>query len=84
MRRVAVGVDRGEFVDAELVLDRARRRTPAAPRGHGGLERRGHVVDLEGDRLHAVAVPDQALRRRGGRPRSGEASTNVISPWRST
>ena len=33
---------------------------PGAPR-QGGLERRGHVVDLQGDRLDAVAVPHQAL-----------------------
>ncbi len=61
MRRVAIGMDLGDFVGPELVLDRSgRRRRLGTPRQRG-LECRGHVVDFQGDRLDAVTVPHQAL-----------------------
>ncbi len=85
VRRVAIGADGGVFVDAVLVLQRARRRDADRRRaGSARLEGRADVVHFEGDVLHAVAVLNEPLAYSGCSGRSGEASTKVMSPCRRT
>ena len=83
VRRVAVGADRGVFVDAVLVFQQRRPDDADGAAARGRVVGRGHVVHFQGDVLHAVAVLDQPLRFGMLGP-SGEASTKVMLPWRST
>ena len=53
-------MDLSQVERSEVVLDRVRRYRGMRASSHRELEGRGDIVDFQGDRLHAVAVLDQA------------------------
>ncbi len=61
MNRIAISVNLGDFERTELVFERARRAGGSGAAGHGGLEGRRNVIDLQRDRLDAVAVGHEPL-----------------------
>ena len=60
--------DGGELVDAVLVFDRGRAFHAVGSALDGEVERGAHVVHLNGDVLHAVAVEHEALHVVMARP----------------
>ena len=84
VRRVAVGADRGVLVDAVLVFEQGGRRSRGLrPAGSRSPRTRRHVATSRA--MSCTPSPCGTSRCALGVVRvSGEARTNVMSPWRRT